>query len=99
VTSTRTPGWGTFGISELDSWPGRVNPPKVEIFLARKSLISDIPGFPAGGRGPKLTFSQCILLYTKGGDGYDDNKVPIFLPYKQIFIFYKRGPTSKNFKF
>jgi hypothetical protein len=56
VTSTRSPGWNTFGISELDSWPGRVNPPKVEIFLARKGLFSDIPGFPAGDRGQVLNF-------------------------------------------
>jgi hypothetical protein len=40
----------------LDSWLGRVIPPEVEIFLARKSFINDIPGVLAGDMGQVLTF-------------------------------------------
>jgi hypothetical protein len=37
--------------------PGSVNPPKAkEVFPARKSLISDIPGFPARNDEHSLTF-------------------------------------------
>jgi hypothetical protein len=45
------------------SAPDRTKIPKAEVFLARKSLfrISDIPGFPAGGRNHSLALKQCIV--------------------------------------
>jgi hypothetical protein len=47
---------GKFLLRQNYSRPRSFNPPKAEVFPARKSLISDIPGFQAGDRDHLLTF-------------------------------------------